>query len=301
MESEGAAIGFGWVPNISGEVTKPEFLSRMVDGASFSIQGFDKSIEFRCQGKEVFVSAGDTDILRIEPIDGRGMCIVYDVMPAGWIDKVASKEIHSSSWHHFINRIDGCSDACNCTAMNSFIYGTPDKLMYDAVARRFIQALENIADVHNNLADLDEGPQAQASAKLQYDVDLKANLIYFNRFVDLFRDDLDDVDNYESQVESRIQKADLIRTYHSEQHRISSSSRIEDLIGSIERYTEENQKSGKRSTLAAIVSAVIATISLVLTAYNMLTRCRVFTGQPPYWRLFKIRTSPSKIIQPLGI
>lgn len=67
-----------------------------------------------------------------------------------------------------------------------------------------------------------------------------------------------------------------------------------------QRYTEENQKSGKRSTLAAMVSAVIAKISLVLTAYNMLTRGRVLTVKPPCWCLFQDPNVRIQDLQSLG-
>lgn len=236
MSTSRREVAFGWVPNIGGTVTSEGNLKSKVDGRSLRIPNSDWEFSFSCDVRKVSVSINGMTIVEIEARDDSGLCIIYDTIPVpkSSVKKISVSAMQAAAWSTFRVLIDSSSDVCRCTAMDRPIPFTDgceaadDACICKAVVRRFIQALENITDVD---IYVDEDPHTRARSELDLDSVVRANVLYLERFLDIYRLMLGkDLEDYRSQVRSRKDKVAMVRAYHSERHRIENASNTEALI-----------------------------------------------------------------------
>ncbi len=230
------AIAFGWVPNIGKTVTSEENLRSNVNGRSHKVATSDKEYAFRCDGRRTIVSMDGRDVVEIEALDDSGLCVVYDMVSALESQDLhySLSSMHGAVWTTFRELIDSGSNFCRCTAMDQLIQlsetcnDLKEECMCREIVKRFIRALENITDVD---IYVEYDSHAKAVFELDQDSVVRANILYMERFVDIYEKHLgSELNDYKSQIRCRKEKVAMVRNYHSEKHRIDNANNIEALI-----------------------------------------------------------------------
>lgn len=266
MSQSRTPIAFGWVPNIGKTVTSEKNLHSNVDGRTHRVTNSDREYSFVCEGRRITASMDGKEVVEIETLDDSGLCVVYGIRPNPKAENVHydSSSMHGAVWATFRELVDSSSDYCRCTAMDQLIQiseecDVPEKgCMCKEIVRRFIQALENITDVN---IYVDDDPHSKAVFELDLDSVVRANVLYMDRFVDIYAEHLgDELDDYKSQIRCRKEKVAMVRSYHSERHRIQNANNVEaliaasndlskasrDLISKMTSYSQDIQQSVQR-------------------------------------------------------
>lgn len=250
-------------------------------------------MKFKVENNTILVYK-DTDIIStIIPIDRSGLCLIYveNNDPTDF-DNVF---LYRAAWKAFRSMIDGCSDICKCTAMDAPVPIEKEPDYHKLIARAFITTLENITDSAIYATGVDDPEIATVQIRnLRDTTDQRANIFYFDRFVDLYEVKLSkDIKNYRSQIRCRKDKSDLVRHYYSESHVIgnenlssqlmkasnetlnclrdyteSSNRLIEEtnkLSQDSEKLAEESLKNSKDSTKYARWAFIMSVATLIVT------------------------------------
>ncbi len=286
MSQSRKAIAFAWVPNISGRVTSEETLKLKVDGHKLKTETSDREYTFNCEGHRVCVYAGYTAVMEIEAKDDSGLCVLYDNIMESDDGHYNIESTYEAVWTTFRELVDSSSEIYRCTSMDRPIKITnvcnrPEyNCMCNAIATRFINALESITDVN---IYVDVSPHERAKMELDLDSVIRTNILYLERFVDLYASSLKEgLEDYKSQIRSRKDKVMMLRAYHSEKHRIENAGNIESLIvasndlsenteklvSKITSYTEASNRTGKWMAALTVISITIAAISLVYAIFG---------------------------------
>lgn len=238
-------IGVCWVPNIGGKILEEQNIREKVDGREVD-SGFFR-FSFSYNGKGIDVSVDGTRFASIEPFDPMGLCRIKDATGSE-LDLDASGGVksdehavfiakHRALWQEFRKLIDGCSAGCPCTAMDNPIpyhhYDNP----FDLVAQRFARSLESTADSGFYTDGLsDDVPMSEVAKRALMDETVNSsNVLYFQRYIDMYGGRTSDPDDYRSQILCRKDKSDLARHYYSETHRIESEIRLESMMDTSNR------------------------------------------------------------------
>jgi len=162
------------------------------------------------------------------------------------------------------------------------------------IARRFIKALENIADSRTYTEDLIVKSSVDVAKRNLKDRTVEmANIVYFDRYIDLYEEEIGDQKfEYESQIRCRKEKNAVIRYYFTEEQRIEDNTQVQnqlsesnnigletkDLINALKEYskkasdldektlilTEKTTKEAKWSRYIAIGTLIITLTALIL-------------------------------------
>lgn len=288
-------IGVAWVPNISGNVTSESNLMRLVHGRTVRTESFVFS--FHCDEDGVDVSIDGLLFAHIHPFNHRGLCEISDLTGSGMVLEVLKNSDigkgqefiarHRALWVEFRKMIDGCSEGCPCTAMDSPIPYTDGSNPFDLIAQKFVRSLESTADSGFYASALgDESPSSVAKRALMDETVNRSNVLYFQRYIDMYGDRTPNPDDYRSQISCRKDKSDLARHYYSEIHRIESEDRMESMIDisnniakgsnkvldTIREFTESSNKliestnrMSQESDHKAKISMYVAIASMFLT------------------------------------
>lgn len=235
--------GVCWVPNIGGKVTSRNHLETNITDSAVSVFGVSLHIMF--DGKVVKVSEpGGRMHIVIEPIDESGLCLihanaeVYPMSDDSPNDPILSYRI-DALWIGFRHLIDGCSEICQCTAMDHVIPYCDDS-PHDDLAGRFITTLENITDANTYARARDTSDRSVHEQVLLNETLMRTNILYFQRFVDIYADRLKDCEDYRSQISCRKDKGEIVSHYNSESRSIGQATEIMELVDASNGLAEAN-------------------------------------------------------------
>lgn len=270
--------GLAWIPNISGEITKKEHLSGVLKNKSITVNSRRMSIRLKNDGILILDESG-MPCLTIVPCDCNGLCLIYAPKDVPSIDElspegVAFKFLVRGIWLKFRSLIDSCSDVCTCTAMDTILADGDNR--YDCIAKRFTFVLENITDSALYAEFLSDDSDLIRKRTLRDEVMIRSNILFFQRFIEIYGCQISNTREYWSQIRCRKDKSTMISYYNSELRSIGQVEEIKELIessnavvGSIGRYTESiNELSGSlvdsadRSKVFTYVSIGIAIVAV---------------------------------------
>lgn len=139
----------------------------------------------------------------------------------------------------------------------------------DALVKRFISSLESVSDLG---AYIDSGNGAEAAnSQLAEDAASRSNILYFDRFVDMFHEDIEgDIADYRSQIRCRTDKYDLISYCHEEERRILNEDRIAVSNEAIRDYSDRTLELTMATNREARFSKWIAIASMVFAGVSAL-------------------------------
>ncbi len=127
------------------------------------------------------------------------MCEIYGTLESGSLDRSLLSSHMRAMWDTFRKSIDGTSEISECSAMDRPMNPPEDGNIHDAIVMRFIYALENISDYGTHVPSDD--PHEAALIELRSGTGVDSNILYFDRFVDMFGNELvGDIEDYRSQV-----------------------------------------------------------------------------------------------------
>lgn len=173
-----------------------------------------------------------------------------------------------SSWEIIRSRMDGMSEYCRCSAMKSPV-SIDGSHASDAIAKRFIASLENITDFDAFVDRMDRN--RAAAYQLVEDAASRSNILYFDRFIDMFHEDIEgDIADYRSQIRCRTDKYDLISHCHEEERRIHNEDRIAVSNEAIRDYSDRTLELTMTTSREARLSKWIAIASMVFAGVSAL-------------------------------
>lgn len=260
MTASSSPFAVAWIPNISGTVSEPCRLEARLDGLESASLVSALHHVIRCTGHLVSVSVGDRIRLDFEFSDDRGICLVYDRSETGLAP--SEREIQCRSSREIIrSRMDGTSEYCRCPAMKRPVPIDGSRAT-DALVKRFISSLESITDFD---AFVDRRDSNRAAVyQLAEDAASRSNILYFDRFIDMFHEDIEgDIADYRSQIRCRTDKYDLISHCHEEERRIFNEDRIAVSNEAIRDYSDRTLELTMTTNREARFSKWIAIASML--------------------------------------
>lgn len=266
MTASSSPFAVAWIPNISGMVSEPGRLAARLDGLVCS-DASSPHYAVGCVGRIVSVSVDSRARLDFEFSDDRGICHVYDRSET--VLAPSEREVCCRSvWEIIRSRMDGTSEYCRCSAMMSPV-PIDGSHAPDAIAKRFIASLESITDFD---AFVDRRDRNRAAVyQLAEDAASRSNILYFDRFVDMFRGDMEgDIDDYRSQIRCRTDKYDLISHCHEESRRILNGDRIAVSNEAIMSYSDRTLELTMTTNREARFSRWIAIASMLFAGVSAL-------------------------------
>lgn len=265
MTTSSSPFAVAWIPNISGTVSEPCRLAARLDGMERFPAASAPCHLVHCAGRTVSVSADDGVRLDFEFSDDRGICLVYDRSETDL--SASDREIRCrSSWEIIRSCMDGTSEYCRCPAMRRPV-PIDGSCATDAIAKRFISSLESVSDLG---AYIDSGDGAEAaSSQLAEDAASRSNILYFDRFVDMFHEDIEgDIADYRSQIRCRTDKYDLISHCHEERRRILNEDRIAISNEAIRDYSDRTLELTRTTSREAWFSRWVAIASMLFAGVS---------------------------------
>ena len=289
---EGRVIGVSWMPNLSGKVFTKSNIRRLVNGRTVHSGFF--SFRFDLKGDDIVASVDGESFASIRPVDRMGLCTIVDITGSSLSLEAEDAEgslvfiaMHRALWMELRRLVDGCSEGCPCTAMDTPIVFDGTGSMFDLVADKFVRSLESTADSGFYASALgDESPSAVAKRVLIDETVNRSNVLYFQRYIDMYGDRMSTAEDYRSQIRCRTDKSALASHYYSETHRIESEERLESMIcasnsltestnevlDTIRRFTESSNslirstnEMSEKSDRKADLSLKVAIVSMFLT------------------------------------
>lgn len=276
-----APTGVCWVPNFSGEILWKNRLTSK-DGTKITLQ--DENLIISFDSKYVTISDNKGIIHSIiEPLDSKGLCLIH--APNGTLDiedTTADESQFVSAnvfWIMFKNLTSDCFEPCRCSAMDEIIpYNRVNP--YDAIAKRFVTVLNNITDS----AAYVKSPELARKYRLDDETILRTNILYFQKFIDLYHDEITNVDSYYSQIRCRKETSELLSHYNSEIRSMDESLETKKILqsinntmnavntctGHIDAYSEAICKSTISSRRYMLISITIAVVTVAVAIITSL-------------------------------
>lgn len=206
-------VGWCWLPNLSGRVFSDRYdLIRKLEDQDNSESHSFKVADQPTSDAMVTVIASDR---------ATGRKVVIDVMDQYGLCRLTGHEEgpYDSyfAWSEFRMLLDGCSGtAFSCSAMNLPVRVSEGTSVLDAIARRFLLAVETNSDIVTHAVGTGEfrwrnrrNPVCDPRAECD------SNIVYFRSFIEFYRDRLNDTDgrSWEKEMDFRERKVEMAHRY----------------------------------------------------------------------------------------
>jgi len=258
---------YGWIPNFDGKVCCEANVRSKIDdavcecalGKGTMILNAACSYSYDVSGRTVTVSNDSCGTIEIDILNEGGICslritenkIKSDKGTKIWVGEV---------WAGFRKMVDGCSETvCDCTAMVP-VYLGQDQSVYERIAEMFIETIGNEADFacrivgriinEKNEKSLDNWEALWDKSRKLQNVS-KANRLYFERFLDIYKDEFSpqELDELRKMMNAGFERAKIA---YDDNMRESEFG-----------FKRESDKLNRRRFYIALASLVIAVLAFV--------------------------------------